>query len=116
MQIPSLLFALCGRNSALYQAAFGSVHHLGLPDAVDGPTAPTPVEIAPAVASQEVKALLPMELDVPVDLGMQDFCRKCLKCAENCPAGAIPRGEPMVVRGVRKWKIVVSFPREAAGT
>ena len=48
---------------------------------------------------------LPMELDGPVDLGMQDFCRKCLKCAENCPAGAIPRGEPVVVRGVRKWKI-----------
>ena len=249
-------------SSALYQAVFGSVNHLGLPDAVDGPTAPTLVEIAPAVASQEVKALarylgadlvrigplspawvyshrgsppffeeylanpphysglpesytdrrygdpihiphryaislgfaqdlaliesgpspasdleigrvyarsalvavqlarfiralgyparahhmrnygvlcvpaaidagmgelgrcgflvtkelgtnlrlscvttdLPMELDGPVDLGMQDFCRKCLKCAENCPVEAIPRGEPVVVRGVRKWK------------
>ena len=48
---------------------------------------------------------LPMALDGPVDLGVQDFCQKCLKCAENCPPRAIPRGEKVVVRGVRKWKL-----------
>lgn len=48
---------------------------------------------------------LPLTLDPPVDLGVQDFCEKCLKCAINCPAGAIPRGEKVVVRGVRKWQI-----------
>ena len=48
---------------------------------------------------------LPMALDRPVDLGIQDFCEKCKKCAVNCPAGAIPEGEKVVIRGVRKWKI-----------
>ncbi|MBC7250496.1 MAG: reductive dehalogenase [Anaerolineae bacterium] len=48
---------------------------------------------------------LPLQLDPPVDLGIQDFCNKCLKCAHNCPSGAIPKGDKVVVRGVRKWQI-----------
>jgi reductive dehalogenase len=48
---------------------------------------------------------LPLEEDPPVDLGIQGFCRKCLKCAHNCPPRAIPTGEPEVVRGVLKWAI-----------
>lgn len=48
---------------------------------------------------------LPLAVDKPVDLGVQDYCEKCLKCADNCPPGAIPSGEKVVVRGVRKWKL-----------
>ncbi len=48
---------------------------------------------------------LPLAVDPPVDLGAQDFCTHCLKCATTCPSGAIPQGEPVVVRGVRKWQI-----------
>ncbi len=48
---------------------------------------------------------LPLAVDGPVNLGVQDFCARCLKCAVNCPAGAIPRGDKVVVRGVRKWQI-----------
>jgi reductive dehalogenase len=48
---------------------------------------------------------LPLEHDGPVDIGMQDFCEKCKKCATNCPAQAIPLGDKTVVRGVRKWKL-----------
>ncbi|HER43068.1 MAG TPA: hypothetical protein ENO08_01240, partial [Candidatus Eisenbacteria bacterium] len=30
---------------------------------------------------------MPLEHDGPIDIGMQDFCEKCRKCATNCPAG-----------------------------
>jgi len=46
---------------------------------------------------------LPLELDRAANLGIQDFCHKCQKCVRTCPAGAIPGGEPVVVRGVSKW-------------
>jgi reductive dehalogenase len=48
---------------------------------------------------------LPLAVDKPVDLGVQDFCEKCQKCARNCPTGAIPTGDEVEVRGVRKWQI-----------
>lgn len=48
---------------------------------------------------------LPLAVDNPVDLGIQDYCDKCLKCADNCPPGAIPSGGKVEVRGVRKWKV-----------
>ncbi len=48
---------------------------------------------------------MPLAVDKPIDMGVQDFCAKCLKCARACPAGAIPKGEKVVERGVRKWVI-----------
>ena len=48
---------------------------------------------------------MPLEHDEPVDIGMQDFCSKCMKCATNCPAQAITPGEKTTVRGVRRWKL-----------
>lgn len=48
---------------------------------------------------------MPLEQDKPVDIGMQDFCAKCRKCATNCPAQAIAFGDKTTVRGVRKWKL-----------
>jgi reductive dehalogenase len=48
---------------------------------------------------------MPLEHDAPVDIGVQDFCERCLKCARNCPAGAIPQGPKRTVNGVRKWKM-----------
>jgi reductive dehalogenase len=43
--------------------------------------------------------------DEPVDIGMQDFCSKCRKCAVNCPAQAIPGGGKTLAGGVWKWKL-----------
>jgi reductive dehalogenase len=41
--------------------------------------------------------------DQPIAFGVQDFCTRCKKCAENCPSNAIPKGEKKAIRGVQKW-------------
>ncbi len=48
---------------------------------------------------------LPLIPDEPVVFGVQDFCKKCRKCAENCPSKAIPSGEKLEENGVLKWVI-----------
>ena len=35
---------------------------------------------------------LPLDVDVPVELGVQAFCERCELCAEYCPSGAIMKG------------------------
>jgi reductive dehalogenase len=46
---------------------------------------------------------LPLEPDRPVDFGLQEFCEKCLKCAEECHANAIPRGGKAMYNGYETW-------------
>ncbi|MGB2805188.1 MAG: reductive dehalogenase [Candidatus Zixiibacteriota bacterium] len=48
---------------------------------------------------------IPLVPDKPIQFGVQDFCEKCKKCAENCPPGAIPTGSKTMVRGVEKWQL-----------
>lgn len=48
---------------------------------------------------------MPLTLDSPVDLGVQEFCEYCVACAKACPAGAIPQGGKTDVRGIRKWAL-----------
>ena len=50
---------------------------------------------------------LPLITDSPIRFGVQDFCEKCLKCATNCPSGAIPKNAKSWVRGVEKWPLNV---------
>jgi ferredoxin len=39
------------------------------------------------------------------DTSMQDFCRICTKCVDNCPSKAIPAGDRMKIEGVLRWRI-----------
>lgn len=36
---------------------------------------------------------LPLEVDSPIDIGVQHFCETCRRCAEACPGRAIPFGD-----------------------
>jgi len=46
---------------------------------------------------------LPLEPDKPIDFGLQEFCEKCLKCAVECHANAIPRGDKVMHNGYETW-------------
>jgi len=39
------------------------------------------------------------------DTSVLDFCRICVKCAENCPSRAIPTGDRAEVEGALRWRI-----------
>jgi len=49
---------------------------------------------------------MPLVPDKPVDLGVEEFCKACLKCAESCPSKSIPPGKKMSVNGTSRWKLI----------
>lgn len=59
----------------------------------------------PRIRLGAVTTDLPLIHDGPVSFGVQNFCEQCLKCAVNCPSGAIPHGDKINVRGVEKWPL-----------
>jgi len=48
---------------------------------------------------------LPLIPDRPIDIGIQDFCKTCKICAENCPSGAISMGQKVEVRGYLRYQV-----------
>ena len=62
-------------------------------------------EFGPRVRLAAVTTSLPLVPDKPVDLGAQEFCARCLKCADTCPSRSIPGGEKVVFNGIEKWKL-----------
>jgi len=50
---------------------------------------------------------LPLTVDEPVDIGVEDVCKLCMKCARNCPSYSISFGDKVVINGVAKWAINV---------
>jgi epoxyqueuosine reductase QueG len=47
---------------------------------------------------------LPLAVDAPVDIGVDDLCMLCLRCVQDCPPGAI-FNEKQLVRGEPKWYV-----------
>ncbi len=47
---------------------------------------------------------LPLQVDQPIDFGLQATCAMCMKCARECPCNAIPFGPKVMFNGYEIWK------------
>ncbi|MDA2934305.1 hypothetical protein MYX82_08170 [Acidobacteria bacterium AH-259-D05] len=59
----------------------------------------------PRVRLATVTTDLPLEVDSPVDVGVQAMCTDCNKCAVNCPVQCIPYGDKVIEKNVEKWAV-----------
>ena len=62
-------------------------------------------ELGPRVRLFAVTTDLPLVADRPVDIGVEDFCSFCKKCAHCCPSSSIPDGDRIEVNGAERWKL-----------
>ena len=61
--------------------------------------------VGPRFKSVVMTTDMPLEVDRPVDFGLQYFCNHCLKCARECPCDAIPVTQTVMFNGYEMWKI-----------
>jgi len=83
-------------NPAILMAGLAEVSRIG--DTLLNPF------IGPRSKSVVFTTDLPMEIDKPIDFGLQDFCSQCLKCARECPCNAITFGPKVMFNGYEIWK------------
>ncbi len=48
---------------------------------------------------------MPLVVDSPVDIGAEEFCENCMKCAHTCPSDSIPTTEKMEYNGTLRWMV-----------
>lgn len=59
--------------------------------------------LGPRFKASVVTTNLPLFPDKPIDFGLQDFCSKCVKCARECPSGALSSGGKVMHNGYEHW-------------
>jgi len=62
-------------------------------------------EFGPRVRLGAVSTDLALIPDQPVDIGVEDFCKICKKCAVCCPSRSIPFEDQAVNNGILRWKL-----------
>jgi reductive dehalogenase len=62
-------------------------------------------DFGPRVRLAAVTTDLELISDRPVDIGVEDFCKICKKCANCCPSNSIPLDDPTQVNGTLRWKL-----------
>jgi len=63
-------------------------------------------EYGPRIRLGAVTTDLPLVPDRPVDIGVEDFCKICKKCAVCCPSKSIPAEKKRSeVNGTLRWKL-----------
>ena len=60
--------------------------------------------VGPRFKSVVLTTDMPLEVDKPIDFGLQYFCDHCHKCDRECPCDAIPHGGKVVFNGYEMWK------------
>jgi ferredoxin len=60
--------------------------------------------LGPRSKSVVITTDLPLQIDQPIDFGLQATCAMCLKCARECPCNAIPFGPKVMFNGYEIWK------------
>ena len=60
--------------------------------------------IGPRLKTVVLTTDMPLEIDKPIDFGLQNFCSNCYKCARECPCDAISWGNKVMFNGYEMWK------------
>jgi ferredoxin len=83
-------------NPAILMAGLAEISRIG--DTLLNPF------IGPRSKSVVFTTDFPMEIDKPINFGLQDFCEQCRKCARECPCNAITFGPKVMFNGYEIWK------------
>ncbi len=83
-------------NPAILMAGLAEISRIG--DTLLNPF------IGPRSKSVVITTDFPMEIDKPINFGLQDFCEQCRKCARECPCNAITFGPKVMFNGYEIWK------------
>jgi ferredoxin len=60
--------------------------------------------VGPRLKTVVLTTDMPLEVDKPIDFGLQYFCNNCWKCARECPCDAISWGNKVMFNGYEMWK------------